>query len=122
MPIDAFTFGKPEFTFFGRDKHTPILKVLVWYKSAYNGNKYADFTVPNNAAEGRHEALEDALRYATEFVRERWFMVEVTTPMRLFLYGFPAEGGLHRLRAQRSVKPTSAPDTKPIETNTARAA
>lgn len=123
MSIDAFTFGEPEFTFFDIDKYTPILRVLVWYKSAYNGNKYADFTVHNNAAEDRHQALEDALRYTTEFVRERWFLVEVTTPMRLFMYGSQlSEGGDRRLRALRSVEPTRATDTKPIETNAASAA
>lgn len=119
MSIDQFTFGKPDFTFFCRDKHTPILRVLVWYKSAYNGNKYVNFTVSNNAAEGRNEALEDALRYATEFVRERWFLVEVTTPTRLFMYGSQmSDGGERRLRVLRSVEPITAPDTYPCRKHT----
>lgn len=122
--VTQFTFGEPEFTFFEEDERTPRLSRTIWYKTAEGKNWYTgtDCSILNNAAKSPEEALECALQHTTAFVRERWFLIEVITPMRLFSYGFPAEGGLPRFRAVRSVEPTSSVDTKPIETNAASAA
>lgn len=102
--IESFAFGEPEFTAFYTEKSTPFLNVLIWYKSAAGGNKYCNLTVPNNSAANREDALKDALQYATSFVKERWFLIEVTTPLRLFLYGSNAQGGYPRLRVTRTVE------------------
>ena len=59
-----------------------LLRALIWYKTIDGMNRWVDLLLPNNGATTVDEMMADVLRVTTGFVRDRWFLVEVTTPLR----------------------------------------
>lgn len=91
-----------QINFFRPDLRTPVLSVLIWYVAADGQNRYQNLTIHNNAATTENEMLQDAIQYTTGFVRSRWFLIEVTTPMRSE-YG-AVRGGEKVFRAMRKAQ------------------
>ena len=101
IPSDLST----EVLYFRREAREQVLSVLIWYVTVDGKNRYQDLAIPNNAAKTEEEMLQDALRYTTDFVRGRWFLIEVTTPIRSE-YG-QLRGGEKVLRARRVAAKTT---------------
>ena len=75
-----------------------LLRALIWYKTIDGMNRWVDLLLPNNGA-----TTADVLWTTTSFVRNRWFLVEVTTPLRRE-YSEYVGGGERVLQAVRRIK------------------
>ncbi len=60
-------------------QHARMIEFLLWFKSADGNNRYTQGTLHNIAIESPHDLIEYVLRYQTSFVRQQWFLLEVST-------------------------------------------
>lgn len=57
-------------------------RCTVWYRSAFDGNKYTTVSMFIGGYKDPNKLLNDILNYTTDHVRSAWFIVKAGSAMR----------------------------------------
>lgn len=88
--------------FFAPEQFEVVLEYRLWYTTVQGCNRDTFGVITNSGVQTAQAMRDEVLRMQTDFVRENWHLMEVTTPMVQRYRGL--EGGHGRLKIERKLE------------------